>query len=155
MGNLSGRPMIVMVMVVSMSCLPRCCYCCCFCYCFCWALQQPSCASLLHARNPTCCTAPRPPTQELLEVPATAMSKYARDLTALARECKLDPVIGRSEEMRRCGGPWGGGVLWVSLRYPSWSREGWEGGGVLLYAMFAACSPGPEPSHASSYACAG
>ena len=30
-----------------------------------------------------------------------AMKKYARDLTAAAREGKLDPVIGRDEEIRR------------------------------------------------------
>lgn len=30
-----------------------------------------------------------------------ALSKYARDLTAAAREGKLDPVIGRDEEIRR------------------------------------------------------
>ncbi|MFA9443815.1 ATP-dependent chaperone ClpB [Egicoccus sp. AB-alg6-2] len=30
-----------------------------------------------------------------------ALEKYARDLTALARENKLDPVIGRDEEIRR------------------------------------------------------
>ncbi|GAX82446.1 hypothetical protein CEUSTIGMA_g9874.t1, partial [Chlamydomonas eustigma] len=31
-----------------------------------------------------------------------ALSKYARDLTQAAREGKLDPVIGRDEEIRRC-----------------------------------------------------
>ncbi|MBU6318091.1 MAG: ATP-dependent chaperone ClpB [Alphaproteobacteria bacterium] len=31
-----------------------------------------------------------------------ALKKYARDLTAYAREGKLDPVIGRDEEIRRC-----------------------------------------------------
>ena len=31
-----------------------------------------------------------------------ALNKYARDLTAVAREGKLDPVIGRDEEIRRC-----------------------------------------------------
>src|SRR5690606_19004561 len=30
-----------------------------------------------------------------------AMKKYARDLTEAAREGKLDPVIGRDEEIRR------------------------------------------------------
>jgi hypothetical protein len=30
-----------------------------------------------------------------------ALAKYARDLTAAAREGKLDPVIGRDEEVRR------------------------------------------------------
>ena len=30
-----------------------------------------------------------------------ALKKYARDVTALAREQKLDPVIGRDEEIRR------------------------------------------------------
>jgi ATP-dependent Clp protease ATP-binding subunit ClpB len=31
-----------------------------------------------------------------------ALDKYCRDLTALARQEKLDPVIGRDEEIRRC-----------------------------------------------------
>eukprot|EP00878_Enallax_costatus_P007086 GHUV01007425.1.p1 GENE.GHUV01007425.1~~GHUV01007425.1.p1 ORF type:complete len:644 (+),score=165.00 GHUV01007425.1:422-2353(+) len=31
-----------------------------------------------------------------------ALNKYARDLTAAAREGKLDPVIGRDDEIRRC-----------------------------------------------------
>src|SRR5207253_6559738 len=30
-----------------------------------------------------------------------ALEKYSRDLTALARQGKLDPVIGREEEIRR------------------------------------------------------
>ena len=30
-----------------------------------------------------------------------ALKKYARDLTEAAREGKLDPVIGRDEEIRR------------------------------------------------------
>lgn len=30
-----------------------------------------------------------------------ALNKYARDMTQLAREGKLDPVIGRDEEIRR------------------------------------------------------
>ena len=31
-----------------------------------------------------------------------ALAKYARDLTAAARDGKLDPVIGRDDEIRRC-----------------------------------------------------
>jgi ATP-dependent Clp protease ATP-binding subunit ClpB len=31
-----------------------------------------------------------------------ALAKYARDLTEAAREGKLDPVIGRDDEIRRC-----------------------------------------------------
>ena len=31
-----------------------------------------------------------------------ALKKYGQDLTALAREQKLDPVIGRDEEIRNC-----------------------------------------------------
>ena len=30
-----------------------------------------------------------------------ALTKYGRDLTELARKGKLDPVIGRDEEIRR------------------------------------------------------
>jgi ATP-dependent Clp protease ATP-binding subunit ClpB len=35
------------------------------------------------------------------EVTFQALEKYGRDLTALARESRLDPVIGRDEEVRR------------------------------------------------------
>jgi ATP-dependent Clp protease ATP-binding subunit ClpB len=35
------------------------------------------------------------------EATLDVLSKYGRDLTALAEEGKLDPVIGREEEMRR------------------------------------------------------
>lgn len=67
-----------------------------------------------------------------------ALSKYARDLTAAAREGKLDPVIGRDDEIRRCiqilsrrtknnpvliGEPGG----WV---YVGGSHR-WQGGGCL------------------------
>ncbi|MGY8689476.1 MAG: type VI secretion system ATPase TssH, partial [Verrucomicrobiales bacterium] len=31
-----------------------------------------------------------------------SLEKYGQDLTALAREGKIDPVIGRDEEIRRC-----------------------------------------------------
>ena len=31
-----------------------------------------------------------------------ALTRYARDLTAAARDGKLDPVIGRDDEIRRC-----------------------------------------------------
>ena len=30
------------------------------------------------------------------------MEKYGKDLTAMARQGKLDPVIGRDDEIRRC-----------------------------------------------------
>ena len=40
-------------------------------------------------------------------MPVTALSKYGRDLTALARAGKLDPLIGRDDELRRWG--WGRG----------------------------------------------
>jgi ATP-dependent Clp protease ATP-binding subunit ClpB len=32
---------------------------------------------------------------------AGVLSKYSRDLTSLAKEGKLDPVVGRHGEMRR------------------------------------------------------
>jgi len=35
------------------------------------------------------------------EVTYEALEKYGRDLTAMAEEDKLDPVIGRDEEIRR------------------------------------------------------
>jgi ATP-dependent Clp protease ATP-binding subunit ClpB len=40
-------------------------------------------------------------TSQAAEDTFDALSKYARDITALAREGKLDPVIGRDEEIRR------------------------------------------------------
>ncbi len=43
----------------------------------------------------------RKATSENAEQGYDALKKYARDLTAVAREGKLDPVIGRDEEIRR------------------------------------------------------
>jgi ATP-dependent Clp protease ATP-binding subunit ClpB len=43
----------------------------------------------------------RKATSENAEQSYDALKKYARDLTAAAREGKLDPVIGRDEEIRR------------------------------------------------------
>jgi ATP-dependent Clp protease ATP-binding subunit ClpB len=43
----------------------------------------------------------RKATSESAEEGYDALKKYARDLTAAAREGKLDPVIGRDEEIRR------------------------------------------------------
>src|SRR3954471_2205784 len=40
-------------------------------------------------------------TSQNAEASFDALKKYARDVTALAREGKLDPVIGRDEEIRR------------------------------------------------------
>ncbi|MCK8786556.1 ATP-dependent chaperone ClpB [Roseomonas sp. NAR14] len=40
-------------------------------------------------------------TSQNAEASFDALKKYARDVTALAREGKLDPVIGREEEIRR------------------------------------------------------
>jgi ATP-dependent Clp protease ATP-binding subunit ClpB len=40
-------------------------------------------------------------TSQAAEDTFDALSKYARDITALARDGKLDPVIGRDEEIRR------------------------------------------------------
>jgi len=40
-------------------------------------------------------------TSQNAEASFEALKKYARDVTALAREGKLDPVIGRDEEIRR------------------------------------------------------
>jgi ATP-dependent Clp protease ATP-binding subunit ClpB len=40
-------------------------------------------------------------TSQNAEATFDALKKYARDLTAVAREGKLDPVIGRDEEIRR------------------------------------------------------
>src|SRR4051812_43401111 len=40
-------------------------------------------------------------TSQTAEASFDALNKYSRDVTALAREGKLDPVIGRDEEIRR------------------------------------------------------
>lgn len=40
-------------------------------------------------------------TDEFQEIGVNAIEKYTQDLTELARENKLDPVIGREEELRR------------------------------------------------------
>jgi len=40
-------------------------------------------------------------TDEFQEVGASAIEKYTQDLTQLAKEDKLDPLIGREEELRR------------------------------------------------------
>lgn len=39
--------------------------------------------------------------QEIAEVPPGPLARYGRDLTALARQGKLDPLIGRTDELRR------------------------------------------------------
>ena len=55
------------------------------------------------AQSPT--LLPPPPRgtnkEELIPEAQTALTKFARDLTALAKEGKLDPVIGRNDELRR------------------------------------------------------
>ena len=51
-------------------------------------------------RSPTSARAARS-TSANAEANFDALKKYARDITALAREGKLDPVIGRDEEIRR------------------------------------------------------
>ncbi|GLC51737.1 hypothetical protein PLESTB_000542600 [Pleodorina starrii] len=38
---------------------------------------------------------------EITEPPPTALSRYGRDLTQLAKKGKLDPLIGRTDELRR------------------------------------------------------
>jgi len=40
-------------------------------------------------------------TEEFQEVGKSSLEKYSRDLTQLAQENKLDPVIGREKELRR------------------------------------------------------
>jgi ATP-dependent Clp protease ATP-binding subunit ClpA len=42
-----------------------------------------------------------PPAQAVLEVEPGALDRYGRDLTALARDGALDPVIGRDTDIRR------------------------------------------------------
>ena len=47
------------------------------------------------------CARAAPPTPPSAENAYDALKKYARDLTQAARDGKLDPVIGRDEEIRR------------------------------------------------------
>ena len=47
------------------------------------------------------CARAAPPTSASAENAYDALKKYARDLTQAARDGKLDPVIGRDEEIRR------------------------------------------------------
>ena len=49
----------------------------------------------------TSCAAAAPPTPQSAEDRYDALKKFARDLTQAARDGKLDPVIGRDEEIRR------------------------------------------------------
>ena len=51
-------------------------------------------------RSKRCARAARP-TSATAENAYDALKKYARDLTQAARDGKLDPVIGRDEEIRR------------------------------------------------------
>ena len=53
-------------------------------------------AALAHLRDPS-----RPAASRSEEAQYQALEKYGRDLTQLARDRKLDPVIGRDEEIRR------------------------------------------------------
>lgn len=39
--------------------------------------------------------------QEIIPEVQTAVAKFSRDLTQLARQNNLDPVVGRSDEIRR------------------------------------------------------
>jgi len=59
------------------------------------ASEQGILDALREVRGSTRVTDPNP------EEKFQALERYARDLTALAREGKLDPVIGRDEEIRR------------------------------------------------------
>jgi ATP-dependent Clp protease ATP-binding subunit ClpB len=51
-----------------------------------------------------------------------ALEKYGRDLTALARSGKIDPVIGRDEEIRRV-------MQVLSAAYEEQSGVDWRTGG--------------------------
>lgn len=56
-------------------------------------------AGMLHSAH--ACLLLHATVQELIPPQETAMSKYSRDLTQLARQGGLDPVVGRSDEIRR------------------------------------------------------
>jgi hypothetical protein len=71
--------------------LPRCC-CCGALLCCCGAAE----AGTARAARPTAEKDGRS-----AEHAYDALKKYARDLTQAARDGKLDPVIGRDEEIRR------------------------------------------------------
>ena len=55
----------------------------------------------LEKRDRASCARAAPPTARRPRSGYDALKKYARDLTEAAREGKLDPVIGRDEEIRR------------------------------------------------------
>jgi ATP-dependent Clp protease ATP-binding subunit ClpB len=60
-------------------------------------------------------------TSENPEATYDALNRYGRDFTRLAREGKLDPVIGRDEEIRR--------VIEILSRRASYRSRGWSCGG--------------------------
>ncbi|GIF63677.1 ATPase AAA [Asanoa ishikariensis] len=57
--------------------------------------------SLQAASRPGAQTVPKPaPQQQETETPT--LDQYGRDLTAMAREGRIDPVVGRSDEIEQC-----------------------------------------------------
>ena len=64
-------------------------------------LKRPASPRPRSTRPSTTCARAAPPTAPRPSRPTTRSKRYARDLTAAAAEGKIDPVIGRDEEIRR------------------------------------------------------
>lgn len=70
--------------------------------------------------------------------PTGVLAKYSRDLTSLAREGKLDPVVGRHSEMRRL-------IDVLGRRTKNrWVKSGCEG--LRLWGGWGRCSASEAPS---------
>jgi len=64
-------------------------------------LEKSGCVARSHPSGFDRCAGAQRVTSQNPEATYEALEKYARDLTELARRSKLDPVIGRDEEIRR------------------------------------------------------
>ncbi|HTF06788.1 MAG TPA: ATP-dependent Clp protease ATP-binding subunit [Asanoa sp.] len=58
--------------------------------------------SLQAAAQPGATTAPRVPQQQESTTGTPTLDQYGRDLTAMARDGRIDPVIGRANEIEQC-----------------------------------------------------
>ena len=65
------------------------------------AEDRPACSRRRSTPRSTRCARAAPPRRASAEEGYDALKKYTRDLTEAARAGKLDPVIGRDEEIRR------------------------------------------------------
>jgi len=61
-----------------------------------------------------------PPQESVKYAPTPNLDRFSRDLTQMAREGKLDPVIGREKEMFLSGGERTIRFFWAT---PAWERQ--------------------------------